>query len=128
MRVSATALPNPLRAAERRAGVRSRVAVRAVAVPRDGHLALSGSTGGTLQLWDLAVGEVIQAFEAHADQVTALAWTTDQRRALSGSDDYTVRVWDVEMGRCLRVLEGHKAYVVSVAWSAGQRRGCRSRR
>ncbi len=93
----------------------------AYAFSPDGKRALSGSSEGTLRLWDVETGRCIGGLEGHKYDVECVEWSADQRLSLSGGADFTVRLWDVETGHCLRVLEGHTGSVRTVAWSADQR-------
>jgi WD40 repeat protein len=63
-----------------------------------GRRAVSGSSDGTLRLWDLETGEGLSPLEGHTGGVTAVAVLADGRRALSGSRDNTLRLWDLESG------------------------------
>jgi WD40 repeat protein len=52
-----------------------------------GRKALSGSSDGTLQLWDLEGGAELRRFKGSGGEVQALAVLADNRRALSSSHD-----------------------------------------
>jgi WD40 repeat protein len=67
--------------------------VSALCVLPDGRLA-SGSSDGTIRLWDMVRGAEAARLEGHSDWVTVLCVLPDGRLA-SGSDDGTIRLWDV---------------------------------
>lgn len=71
--------------------------VGALALSKDGRLALCGSRGGStaIQLWDTQQGQVLHQFEGHRGDITALLFHPDGRRALSGSADGYVRLWNL---------------------------------
>src|SRR5262245_50076591 len=69
--------------------------VSSVAYSPDGRYGLSGSSDGTLRLWDLEAGTQVRRFFGHTGQVWCVAFSPDGRQALSGSKDQTVRLWDV---------------------------------
>jgi len=86
----------------------------------DSHRAVSGSTDGTLRVWDLETGETLRTFEGHSRVVNTVA-VVDGCRVVSGSDDKTLRVWDLETGEILRIFKGHWLGVTAVAVVDGHR-------
>ena len=56
----------------------------------------SGSSDGTVRLWDAATGDEVRRFEGHTDWVSSVAFSPDGTRLASGSDDRTVRLWDAD--------------------------------
>jgi len=92
--------------------------VSSVAFSPDGKRALSGGgADGTVRLWNLERGEMVQVLRMPALFVTSVAVAPDGRRALSGSEDGAVRLWEIETGRTIREFKGHASEVFSVAFS-----------
>ncbi len=92
--------------------------VLAVAYSPDGKtLASSGSSDGTIQLWDVESGKHTKTLEGHTDTVISIAFSPDGKTLVSGSKDDTLRVWDVNTGRMLRKLAGHSNDLKSVVFS-----------
>ena len=92
--------------------------VLAVAYSPDGKtLASSGSSDGTIQLWDVKSGKHIKTLKGHTEMVRTLAFLPDGKILVSGSDDDTIRMWDVATGRENRILSGHSNDVKSVTFS-----------
>jgi WD40 repeat protein/tetratricopeptide (TPR) repeat protein len=89
--------------------------VRSVAVTPDSQYVVSGSEGGTVQVWDLATGKNVRRFTGHEDTVTSVAVTPDGQYVVSGSDDETVRLWELATGQEVRRFTGHWSSVCSVA-------------
>ena len=87
-----------------------------VAFSPDGSRIVSGSTNGTLRVWDVATGEELAELKGHEMYVTSVAFSPDGSRIVSSGDN-TVRVWDAATGEELAVLEGHGMYLTSVAFS-----------
>ena len=77
--------------------------VLALCLLPDGQLA-SGSTDGTIRLWDVATGAEMARLDGQGGSVRALGLLADGRLA-SGSDDGTIRLWDVARVNATR-LEG----------------------
>ncbi len=76
----------------------------------DGRIAVSGSTDGTLRVWDVNSGQCLQTLEGHTVCVDSLALSADSRIAVSGSEDGTLRVWNLQSGRCQKVLKEHMGF------------------
>jgi WD40 repeat protein len=91
-----------------------------VAMSADGRLVASGSTDGTVKVWDAATGT--ERFTLKAYAVSCVAVSADGKRIVSGSADGTARVWDAGSGKILLTLEGLKGRVEAVGISADGRR------
>lgn len=74
----------------------------ALSASPDGRYALTGSTDGTLKLWDVAAGKEIRTMAGHVGTVTGVVLAADAHSALSAGDDGTIRLWDTEKGTELR--------------------------
>jgi small GTP-binding protein len=96
--------------------------ILSLAVTADGQRAVSGSSDGTIRVWDVATGGCLATLKGHTDTVWSVAVTADGQRFVSGSEDNTVRVWDVATGKRLATLKGHTETVWGVAVAADGRR------
>jgi WD40 repeat protein/serine/threonine protein kinase len=86
--------------------------------PRDPRIvALSFGKDGVFDVWDVANGKKIRAFEGHKSAVRGVAYSPNGRQIVTGSDDKSVKVWDASSGRQLLSLEGHAEPVGHVAFS-----------
>jgi len=72
--------------------------IRAVALSRDGELAMTGSDDGTARLWDARTGKPRCGPLQHQGQVLAVALNVSETLALTGSGDRTARLWKVPGG------------------------------
>ena len=92
--------------------------VLAVAYSPNGKtIASSGSSDGTIQLWDVNTGKQLNTLKGHTEIVNTLAFSPDGKTLVSGSRDDTLRIWDPNSGRMLRKLSGHSNDIKSVVFS-----------
>ena len=82
----------------------------AIALSRDGRLALSASVDTTITVSNLENGQAIGRLRGHNAPVQGIAVTPDGRRALSVAFDnerqHVLIVWDVERSQALHTLQG----------------------
>ncbi|CAK0788160.1 unnamed protein product [Prorocentrum cordatum] len=85
--------------------------------------ALTGSTSGTLRLWDLTGRdeEPLVSPEGHAASVTCVSVDWESKRAVTGSADRALRSWDLDELECIGTLQGHDGWIwsVDVDWQGG---------
>jgi WD40 repeat protein len=91
--IDAARAGEPVFALEGRGG-----AITRLAYSLDGSLLAVGASNGTLQLWDLDTQQVVFRTQAHASEVSALAWSPDGTRLYSAGLDSIVRVWGIVTG------------------------------
>ncbi len=100
--------------------------VSSLAFSLNGRLLASGSSDGTICLWDSATGRRIYRFPAHPARrnnferdggVYSLVFSLDGKTLFSSGAEKTVRVWDVGTGRESNRIEGHDGPVHGVALS-----------
>ncbi len=96
--------------------------VWAVAVTLGGKVAVSGSSDGTLKVWELAMGCELRTLTGHTHYVYGVAVTPDGQRAVSASFDDTVKLWNLETGEVLATFTGHSEVVYAVAVTPDGRR------
>ncbi|CAI4212399.1 unnamed protein product [Parascedosporium putredinis] len=96
--------------------------VQSVAFSHDSKLIASGSTDGTIKIWDVATGHEAHMLEGRSSWVWSVAFSHDSKLIASGSDDKTIKIWDVATGHEVHMLKGHRGSVRSVAFSHGSKR------
>jgi WD40 repeat protein len=70
----------------------------------DGSQVASGSSDGTVVLWEAVVGRELLRL-LHGGGVEAVVFNPDGSQVASGSDDGTVVIWEAASGRALHRLE-----------------------
>ncbi|NLH45549.1 MAG: WD40 repeat domain-containing protein, partial [Acholeplasmataceae bacterium] len=88
-----------------------------LAISKDAHFIASGCRDNTIEIWDVATGEVLHILRGHQDSVNVLAFSPDSCLLASGSADKTVRIWNVNTGLSMRTIDGHNASVISISFS-----------
>ncbi|WP_354636087.1 serine/threonine-protein kinase [Planktothricoides raciborskii] len=91
--------------------------VQSVKFSPDGQTLASGSTDGTVKLWNVNTGKAFRTLSGHTDSVWSIAIAPDGKTLASGSWDRTVKLWNLETGELRRTLHGHAKQVYSVAFS-----------
>ena len=75
------------------AGVSGDARCTAAALGRAGALAFSGSSDGTVKLWDVPSGRCLKVLSDHQERVRGLSWCDVTKQAVSVSDDGVARVY-----------------------------------
>src|SRR5262249_17373874 len=91
--------------------------VNALAYSADGKFLASGSSDGTVRLWDAAKRGETSAFDvAKLGEVRSVAVSPDGKTVAAGVRYGTVKVWDVST-RKEKTLKGHVSDVWGVAFT-----------
>lgn len=72
-------------------------------------------------IWNVATGEVVKKWDAHAKAVTTVRFAEEGRALLTGGDDNLVKVWNAETGAEVATLTGHEGSVRGVSLKPGGR-------
>jgi tetratricopeptide (TPR) repeat protein len=79
--------------------------VEDVAFAPDGKTLALASREGSVQLWDVATGKLLETLRGHSSAVSAVVFSPDGRTLASGGSDQTVRLWNVATRRQLLQLD-----------------------
>jgi WD40 repeat protein len=72
--------------------------VDAVAFSRDGRYIASGSTDGTVIVWETSSRLRLRVLRGHDNGILSIAFRADGRQLLTTSADFTTRAWDLATG------------------------------
>lgn len=71
----------------------------------------------SLQIWNVATGEKIKNFKAHADEIFSVIFNKDASLLVTASKDGTIKIWQTNTGNCLKTLKAESALARSVTIS-----------
>jgi hypothetical protein len=92
--------------------------VNVIAFSPDGKtIASSGSSLGSVIIWDAQTGEKLKTLSGHTSFLTALAFSPDSQTLASGSWDKTIMLWNPTNGSQLRVITGHTDFITCITFS-----------
>lgn len=100
-----------------------RPAIQSIAVSPDSgksgqpQLFASGDYQGSIELHDLASGELRRTLEMRSTAVQSVAFSPDGKVLASGCWDKTANLWDVSTGQLIHTLTGHSYGVTVVAFA-----------
>jgi coatomer subunit alpha len=75
---------------------------------------LASLHNGSIQLWDIRVGTLLDRFDEHEGPVRGVHFHPTQPLFVSGGDDYKVKVFNFKLRRCIFTLIGHLDYIRTV--------------
>ena len=62
----------------------------------DEQILATGSIEGTIRLWNVSTGKLINKFTGHIGFIKCLSFSPDGKILASGGEDQTIRLWDVD--------------------------------
>jgi len=72
-----------------------------------GHVLATGSTAGTLTVWDMCLGNPAFSIpKAHGGTITDLIWTGHGKQLITVSADNELRLWNSRRSEIMGVIEG----------------------
>ncbi len=79
-----------------------------------GSRSISGSSDGTVRVWDHNRGKCLRMLTGHVGAVTCAKWCFAPGQVVTGGQDGQVRLWDVRAGRCMQWIQAHAGSVTQV--------------
>jgi len=90
-------------------------AVTCVDLSADYRLAISGSAGGEVKVWDVASGREMLHLSGHSSGLIGTNFLRGQNRAVSASSDGRIVLWDVVTGQQLKVFDNQGREIRAIA-------------
>jgi eukaryotic-like serine/threonine-protein kinase len=84
---------------------------------------ITSSQDGTVGIWDIETGQLVQRFEHPKQQwLLSAALSNDGTLLAAGGEDNTIIVWDVSSQRMMHQLAGHSDVIETLAFSPDNNR------
>ena len=83
----------------------------------DGLTLAAFNWNGTVQLWDVSSGQLLNALQARVDRVTKIAFNFDGSILAIGSESGDIALQDAKTGELVQILEGGIGGVANIALS-----------
>ena len=93
-----------------------------IELSRDGKTLVTGNFNGSVRLWDIDSGRLLQTLDGHTDVVYKGVMSPDEKILASCSRDGRIKLWDLATGRELKTLTAHTGPVKAVAFSPDGKR------
>lgn len=93
-----------------------------LALSPDGRRILSGSSDGSIHLWDLASGKQEKVLSGHNGRIMKLAFSPDGKNAWSGGADRRLRLWDLSTGQLIRTFPDHGDWILGLGFTPDGKR------
>ncbi|KAJ5076515.1 thyroid hormone up-regulated protein [Anaeramoeba ignava] len=91
-------------------------AILSIDISPQSQLTVSGSTNGSLKVFETETGEIRRDLVGHIMGVSVAKFFPSGQVVLSGGEDFRLRIWDISDGECEAVFVGHKSRVNAAAF------------
>lgn len=83
---------------------------------KDNKYIASGCQDGTIIVWDINTGQMVQKFIGHTDIINSMSFHHTSDYIVSGSMDMSVKFWDIQKGKEMFELDKHSTSVLHVSF------------
>ncbi len=91
--------------------------VNSIAFSSDGKYLVSGSSDGTVRIWDPASGQLLHTMEASEKEILSVCFSADGKYVASGGTDNLVKIWNVQSGNKVYEFADYKTPINAVTFS-----------
>ena len=107
----------------------SKSCIRAIKFPKmpilcmnydnSGSLVATGSSDGSVRVWDIAKGYCTHSFKDHLDVVVLVKFhpNPNQLQVFSTSEDSTIRIYDLIDSKCIMTFRDHMSVPTDISFS-----------
>ncbi|PIK45609.1 putative F-box/WD repeat-containing protein 7-like [Apostichopus japonicus] len=81
-------------------------------IDSDGQIIVSGSTDGTVRVWDVFSGQCLDVINGHSDSVTCLQMMDTE--VITGCADSIISVFEISSATCKKILNGHEKGIIDL--------------
>ncbi|KAG0065398.1 hypothetical protein BGZ89_008364 [Linnemannia elongata] len=83
----------------------------------DGKTVVTGSSDGSLVLWEASSGKIMRGGKTHDSSVSSVSFSPNSEWIATASYDRTVKLWNAQAGTFVSPLTGHSDAVNSISFS-----------
>jgi WD40 repeat protein len=83
----------------------------------DGNLIATGSTDGSVKLWEVDTGKQIKAIIKHPNPVSSISFSPNGNLLAVGLDTGAITLWDINYKERIKTLKGHEGKVYSLRFN-----------
>jgi WD40 repeat protein len=91
--------------------------ITSLAYHPDGHLLAAGCEDGSVKIWQLPRGEVVQTLDDHSDRPVQLEFSPDGTRLATLSLGDGIRIWDLSTGQTLHKITPKREKPLCLGWN-----------
>jgi WD40 repeat protein len=90
--------------------------VDSIAISPDDALLLVGIGEGTIYMWGISTGQLLDRFRDHTRSVYSMSFTPDGRGFISSSWDETVKYWEIDFDAISEKMQGNISTEDTMEW------------
>ncbi len=91
--------------------------IKSLDVSPNGKYLATGSTDGTIRIWDLLNTNLVYELKGHNKDVNSITFSPDGKTLVSGGADGVINLWNIENGSRIISQPGHKGWIRDIAFS-----------